>query len=294
MFDLFGKGRIYVPLSSLYESELRTPPALHERRLFAGYLRNLAKILDHSPTGRILFSVAADRGMTAGLDPLLEPSGSFFYALQNHFDLGYQPDILQKSEKGISRALVSVIGALRRGWHHHHGTGPDLQLKPRDFVTQYRVLEADAEALTHLIAWELRGAGLSFLWRHLLSSANGDMTIVFENSVMNNPRCQFDGTALRSVFNQWFADHARISAADHMALEMIDMGLLEPTVARNIGLRSLSSGQIEKTGIAPDGSNYLAGCVFSKAWYRGIEDEFNLTHLRHIETDVNQLLENHK
>ena len=45
------------------------------------------------------FAILSD--VTVGLDPLLEPHASYFYPNQNHFDLGYQPELLQKTEKGI-------------------------------------------------------------------------------------------------------------------------------------------------------------------------------------------------
>lgn len=290
MLGGFSDKRIRVRLFAIADSEPYLAPVEERERVFTGYIRNLVRILEQSPLGRMLARHAMINQVSVGLDPLLEAHASFFYPQQNHFDLGYQPDLLQKSEKGVSRYLISFIGALRRAWHHHGGRGPDVALRPEDFLKLCRFEEADIEAVTHMIAWELRSGGASFLWRHLLSGANGDISVVFERAIESSPKKQFDGEAMKAAFNQWFAERERINSCDHFALEMIDMALIQQTDVNRIGVTPLRQGMIEGIGVMPGGQNYLAGLPFTSGWYDGLEDEFNRTHLRHIKQDINRLL----
>jgi hypothetical protein len=289
MIGASGDRRIRLRLSAIMDREVSFAPVEVSNAAFAGYIRNLAAILDHSPLGRCLLRFAAQRGATIGLDPLLEPHASYFYPAQNHFDLGYQPDLLQKSEKGVSRYLISFTGALRRVWHHHLGHGPDASLKPRDFLRHARGAEADVEAVTHLVAWELRSGGASFLWRNLLSGPNGDIAVIFERAVSEIPPGQFAGAALRAAFDQWYAEPARAAACDHFALEMLDLALVQQTGC--IGQLPLRPARLAGFGLLPGGRNYLEGRLFTGGWYEGPEDEFNRVHLKHIEQDIAQLLE---
>lgn len=284
----FGDGnmapcrRMRIRLFAIADGEPYLAPVEESERAFIGYIRNLVKILEQSPLGRMLVRSAMLHHVSVGLDPLLEPNAAYFYPAQNHFDLGYQPDMLQKTEKGVSRYLVSFIGGLRRAWHHHGGRGPDTALKPEDFLKLCRCEEADIAAITHMVAWELRSAGASFLWRHLLSGPDGDIAIVFERAAEEKPHL-FDGTVLKAAFNQWFAEKERIGACDHYALEVIDMALVQQLP---VGTSGLKKGAVEGIGILPNGHNYLKGCLFTSDWYSGLDDEFNRMHLRHIQQDL--------
>ncbi|MDE1151473.1 MAG: hypothetical protein PW788_02955 [Micavibrio sp.] len=284
---VFGDKRIRVRLAAILDGDTGFAPVERRELAFAGYIRNLVHILEQSPTGRLLMRAAVIADVSVGLDPLLEPNSSFFYPAQNHFDLGYQPDLLQKTEKGVSRYLVSFIGALRRVWHAQAGHAPDVALKPEDFLKLCRCEEADVNAIIHLTAWELRSGGAAFLWRHLLSGADGDISVVFERAMLEDPQAQFDGRALKSAFNQWFAERERTAACDHMALEIIDMALVQRRSL--VGRRGMRRDSIQDIGILPSGQNYLSGCLFTSAWYDGLDDDANRMHLRHIEEDIKRL-----
>jgi hypothetical protein len=289
MLEGLGDRRIRFRLMSLPDRDLAVAPVEQRAAAFAGYIRNLMKIVDHSPLGRALLRFAMINDVSVGLDPLLEPHATYFYPQQNHFDLGYQPELLQKSEKGISRYLVSFVAGLRRAWHHHTGYGPDVSLKPKDFLRQCRCAEADIEAVTHLVGWELRSGGAAFLWRHLLSGVNGDVSVVFERAVVEGLPRQLDSIALKMSFDQWFAEKARANACDHIALEMLDLALIQQQMP--IGIAPLKAERVWGLGLLPDGQSYLSGSLFTGAWYDGPHDDFNRVHLRHIEDDIAQLLE---
>jgi hypothetical protein len=253
---------------------------------FAGYMRNIVMLLQQSPTGAALLRAAINHGASVGLDPLLEPDASFFYPRQNHFDLGYQPGIGQKTEKGMSRYMIPFIGSLRRCWHHHRGMAPDVALKPKDFVEHARIMQADIDAVIHLVAWELRGQGQSFLWRALLAGDNADVAQAFEDCVGDNPQNQFNGIALKAAFNRWFACRERVNACEHLALETLDMAVLQHDDLSQLGHLSLSRATLQQLGALPASVNYLTGCSLTSGWYAGMDDAFNRSHLRHIEADI--------
>lgn len=292
MFEGLRDKRIKLGLAVFGEKAPRLTAVDERTGFFASYVSNMVQVLDQSALARALLSKAQEAGATVGLDVLLEPSSSFFYPGQNHIDLGYQPDLLHKTEKGLSRYLVSFTGALRRAWHHYEGCGPDLSLQPRGFLEEFRVAEADAEAVIHQVAWELRSQGAGFLWRHLLSGQNGDIAIIFEKAALENPENAFKGIALKAAFDQWFAEKERTAGAERLALETIDLFLLQSEQCRGFGRRALRRGDMQRIGYLPSGENYLAGCYFTGTWYRARECETNSAYLLHLEKDIKNIYKN--
>lgn len=297
MYRPAASARISFPLSAAMEiagpdtprEMLRNASSLQ----FFAALRTLTSITEKSPAGRALLRAALLRDVSIGLDPLLEPQASFFYPLQKRLDLGYQPEVLQNSQKGVSQYLASFVGGLRRAWQQGRALAPDTRLQPDDFLRYCRIFEADVAAITHLVGWELRGAGPCFFWRHMLAGPDADIAAAFARTASAHPRHQFDGTALRAAFLQWFQVAERVDGSDHLALEMMDMALLPPHAARGeTGTRSLDPRQLCLLGLLPQGGNYLTGMRFRGAQMRRGCDPFNRTHLRHIQRDLLHLSEN--
>lgn len=286
---LMEGGRIRFSLSLVYEEDVAFPARARLPHVFFESVLSLSSLLNSSPTGRALLRAAVESDVSIGLDTLLEPSSFFFYPHLRHFDLGYQPDPLQKTEKGQTRYLSSFVGGLRRAWHQETGAAATVSLRVEDFLRQFRHTEADIDAVLLLVAWELRGAGYGALWRYLLSGQSADLAAVFEARVTEDPRAQFDGRALKAAFDHWFADRERVNAADHLALEMVDMALLMPGASERLAKEGLSPQTIEKTGLLPKGKNYLAGCTLKSNWYQGLDDGFNRAHLTHILRDLSKL-----
>lgn len=291
-----GIERIIFPLGAVMERE--GLPSLHrnpQMRVFHTTLQDIISVVEQSPTGRALLRAAVLRDVAVGLDPLLDAQTSFYYPLQRRLDLGYLPDALQKSHKGISQYLASFCGGLRRIWQQGRDLTPDTMLKPEDFMRYCRAFEADVSAATHLMAWELRAAGPCFFWRYLLAGADGDVATAFARTAGAHPRHQFDGTALRAAFLQWFQVAERVDASDHMALEMMDMALLSATQGGGaIGRKALDVSLLTFLGAMPQGGNYLTGMRFRGPQMRRAADPFNRTHLRHIQHDLSYLIENQK
>lgn len=291
-----GGERIIFPLGAVMERE--TIPALlrhSHMRVFHTTLQDIVSVVEQSPTGRALLRAAVLRDVAVGLDPLLDAQTSFYYPLQRRLDLGYLPDALQKSHKGISQYLTSFCGGLRRIWQQGRDLAPDTMLKPEDFMRYCRAFEADVAAVTHGVAWELRAAGPCFFWRYLLAGADGDVATAFARTAGAHPRHQFDGTALRAAFLQWFQVSERVDASDHLALEMMDMALLSsPHGGEMIGRKALDMSSLSALGAMPQGGNYLMGMRFRGAQMRRAADPFNRTHLQHIQRDLSYLIENQK
>lgn len=289
MFEGASDRRIKFRLEALSDQEPVSPSINMPQRSFTAFIQGLMLILDASPTGRALLQDSIRKKTSVGLDMLLEPSSSFFYPAQNHFDFGYQPEALQNTEKGVGRYLISFINGLRRAWHVSRGCNADLSLSPEEYLLLSRCEEADIEALLHLIGWELRAAGQASLWRYLLSGPDGDIAVVFERAVMESAQAQFDGQVLHATFDQWFAVHTRADACDRRALEFIDIAILERSAAGRVGTRMLTPPDIRKIGALPHGGNYLSDGIFTGRWYNGLMDERNRAHLRSLEQELAQL-----
>lgn len=291
-----GIERIIFPLAAVMEREMH--PALYrnpQMRVFHATLQDIIAVTEQSPTGRSLLRAAVAGDVAVGLDPLLDAQTSFYYPLQRRLDLGYLPDILQKSHKGLSQYLASFCGGLRRIWQQSRGLAPDTMFKPEDYMRYCRAFEADVTAITHLVAWELRAAGPCFFWRYLLAGVDGDVATAFARTAGAHPRHQFDGTALRAAFLQWFQVSERMDASDHQALEMMDMALISATQQGSmIGRRALEMSSLSALGAMPQGGNYLTGMRFRGPHLRRAADPFNRAHLRHIQHDISYLIENQK
>lgn len=292
-------ARIIFPLSAVAEAEFCEKnmagfaginPAASQ---FSSALCRLVSNIEKSPTGRALLRAALLRDISVGLDPLLEPQTSFYYPLQNRLDLGHQAAPLQMSEKGCSQYLASFTGGLRRVWQQSRGLTPATDLKPEDFLRYCRAFEADIGAVTHAVAWELRAAGPCFFWRHLLADADADIAAAFSRTAVSHPRHQFDGTALRAAFLQWFQIEERVAASDHQALDTMDMALFSgKDGGAKIGQLSLDTRRLQALGALPQGGNYLSGMRFRSLHMKRMADPFNRTHLRHIQHDVAYLFDN--
>lgn len=293
-----GGEKIVFSLSAVQEDNPAAGPMLERRtaaQAFRSVLRDLLSMLSQSPTGRALLRPAVMRGVSVGLDPLLDAQTSFYYPQHKRLDLGYLPLPMHHTHKGLAQYLLSFCGGLRRIWQQSRGYAPDPLLRPEDFLKYSRAFEADVIAVTHLMAWELRAVGPCFFWRHLLAGPDSDVTSVFASAAAAHPRHQFDGTALRAAFLQWFQTAERVDACDHFSLECMDMALLAAWQnGARIGQRSLDFGDMVQLGVMPQGINYLSGLRFrSPAMRRGC-DPFNRTHLLHIQRDLSYLIEKQK
>jgi hypothetical protein len=99
------------------------------------------------------------------------------------------------------------------------------------------------------------------------------------------------GNALKAAFNQWFAERERVNAGDRLALDLLDGALLHDGA---VGTQKAERSRLQHVGLMPGGRNYLEGCLFTSAWYGGLDDEFNRNYLAHLESDIAHLVDKEK
>lgn len=266
--------------------------ALHASCAFTRCMAEIITALDASPLARELLLRAVADGATIGVDPLIPASHGYYYADHAHIDLGQQDDSLHMSEKGLALYMTGFVCGLRRHYQQSRGVAPAMSLRPADYADHARLMAADSVAVLHMIAWELRAQGHTYLWRDLIAGDFADVATVFEDSLCADAHAQFNGAALKAAFNQWFALRERIVDCDAQTLELFDSAIVR-TQGRPeralIASAPLERSRLQEMGQLPDGGNYLAGCLFTSLWYAGFDDEQSCQRLRHIEQEVSQL-----
>lgn len=195
---------------------------------------------------------------------------------------------LERSKYFFNTMLVSLVRALRMAWHEER-SNKDLFV-PEDILMFERVLAADSYAVTALTAWELSQNGHSGLWRHLIGSSEGDIAMVFANT-LEETRFSFSiYKALEKAFIQWYQSEDRVNASDHESLEFIDLEIIQG--GENMSetfFRRLSSMDIERLSCLPDKTAYLnrkGQDILSDPFFAGLDDEVNQAHMKQIVYDM--------
>jgi hypothetical protein len=263
-------------------------PSFHNTRDIFSWI---AALLAQSPTGIALLRHAAERGWSAGSAEL--HTGGFFLDTERRRILvdGFSmaPDALSGSLYFRNAFLMTFIRALRDVWHEQRGSALESGFSPEHILMLERARAADCDVAAVLVCWELRGAGFSDIWRHLLGSAEGDMAMIFTRYLERDPGALFDGSALAYAFRQWYADDARVDGCDHETLETLD-DILSGSDARNpFGGDTPMISDVEALALLPDGVCYLAGLgntVLRDPFFSGMKDPVNQTHLFHLIYDM--------
>ena len=191
-----------------------------------------------------------------------------------------------KYKKNLGEALLVVAEGFRRALKLNQAHMVRFDLEPLEYLRLVRLVEADIDAVTVQIAWELRTAGEPDAWRQLISGEKGDLAVVYSNALKKYPIGQYDGRVLRYVFRQWFADSKRINSADHVGLEMMDMALAHPEYFECGFDQHLTKNDLRLLQKNLPFENYLENInVFGK-WFDGLKDPFNQAHLHHILQDM--------
>ncbi|HTK83873.1 MAG TPA: DUF6782 family putative metallopeptidase [Patescibacteria group bacterium] len=250
-----------------------------------------ASILAESPTaGRLLEEAAANDWIVGTAD--LHSGGFYLDTVQKHILLDHfsmRPAMLGRSVYFRNAFITTLIRALRDVWHEQRGTSVASHYKPEDVLMLERIRAADCDTVTIQVGWELRGAGFTDIWRHILGSEEGDMALTFTRYLERDPGAQFDGAALACTFRQWYSDQARVDACDHQALENLDAILMAAEMRNPFGTDQLPATEVEALSSLPDGSFYLAGLgrtVLADPVFAGLSDPVNQTHLFHLIYDM--------
>jgi len=263
----------------------------------AGLMSWIAAMSCLSPSAGPMLAEAAEEGWVVGISDLSQ--GGY------HIDASRRLLVLD-NEGMNSRAvgasaffrhsmLLSFIRALRDIGHEKRLGAFESIYAPDHSLIIERVRSADCDVAVILAGWELRGAGHTDIWRHILGSAEGDMAMIFSRYLERSPSALFDGSALAYAFRQWFADDTRVNACEHAVLEMMDDILEDSDVHNPFGQKSVTVAEVEAMSILPDGICYLAGIgntIMRDPFFAGLKDIVNQTHFFHIMYDLSVTLVN--
>ena len=272
-------------------SHIMTRTMPHDTDISYSYLSDLLSILEKSPTAVYLinetisynFKVVCAKDIDTSVAGFHDKTSSIIFPAFSATDLKYK--------KNLGAALITVTAGLRRALKLNQGHMNRFDLEPLEYLRLTRLIEADIDAVTVQICWELRTAGEVDPWRQLISGEKGDLAVVYSNALKKYPIGQYDGRVLRYVFRQWFADAKRTNAADHIGLEMIDMAIAHPDYFEYSFDQDLTKNDLRLLQKNLPFENYLENInVFGK-WFDGLKDPFNQAHLHHLLKDI-QIFDN--
>lgn len=194
-----------------------------------------------------------------------------------------------RTQSSQMQFLFQLLKGLRLIWQDNLEFKKAEHLNPEDTLCYSRVIEADGDLCAILVAYQLRETGDHDLWRYVLSS---DLSVI---AVTLCECLDFDASmdgvleALGFVFQDWFADDARLSRIDHESLSDLDNRM-----GRNEASTSLEFEDVLQISMMPEGFSYLeysAADILTDAYYSRIPDQTNRAHLQQIltESQVNMI-----
>ena len=260
-------------------------------------------MLSESPAGNALLDQAKKSGWQFTLSDL----GTSGYHLNTEDKIveldhyGLDAAALGRSGYFRNSFLCVLAKALRDIWQEEHWGDFEQRYKPQAVLLLERARAADCDSLSVMIGWELRSAGYSDVWRHILGSDDGDMAQVLLNILERYPTALYNGSALAHVFRQWYADTGRVDALDHTTLEQMDETIYhgvvddidtqEMTVQEGEDIEKKANPDpkiFEAIATLPDGSTYLKDLgetVAKDPFFAGLNDAINQAHLFQIVYD---------
>lgn len=195
---------------------------------------------------------------------------------------------LSRSEYFRNLLLVSLTRALRDVWQETRYGGFEDRYGPESILMLERVRAADCDIMTVLVAWELRQADLSDLWRHTLGSDEGDLAMTFSSTLERNTVSPSIHDAMHAAFRQWFASSERINICDHETLEYLD-NFIAQEGSESFGGNHMKARALEIISCLPNKTAYLKGygdeLIFDPL-YSGMNDPINQSHFMHIMHDM--------
>lgn len=248
----------------------------------------------HSPTGLALIRRAVKHGWFIGLSDL--GSGGFHLdipekaLLLDHY--GYEARSMVSCMQARNDFLLTLIRGLRDIWQEERFGAIEREYRPEAVLMLERVRAADGDTVAVSISYELRTTGLPELWRHVLSSEDGDMAMALTHVAEQNSKALLDGSALATVFRQWFFNTARVNGTDHDTLEALDMVVewaREERANRPFGQKVLNADIVEKFSCMPNGRGYLSSMghqVCINPDFATLNDPINEAHLFQIIHDM--------
>lgn len=257
----------------------------------ADFLLWLVQLTKQSDTAVDMLKEAAKDGWMLELDDL----GSHDF----HLDVpektivlnthGLDVSALNRTHYFRNLVIIAFARALRDVWQEKRHGGFEDNFGPESILMLERVRAADCDTMAVLIAWELRSAGFTDIWRHTVGSEEGDMAMAFYKK---QKRLTADESGLHETlahtFKQWFTSEDRISVCDHETLEYLDNFIAYEGV-ESFGSTYLTATHLEILSCLPDKTAYLRGFgkeLIADPAYSGLNDEINQAHFMHLMHDM--------
>lgn len=248
-------------------------------------------VLSMSPAAKAMLKEASEKGWMIALEDL----GGSAYCIDVEQKLillehnALVPTALGRSSYFRNAMLVTLSKALRDVWQEKRHGGFDEQYRAEHLLLLERIRAADCDVISVMIGWELRVAGYTEYWRHLIGSENGDMAMCLSAQTERDPAIRPSGRALATCFRQWFRSHERVTLCDHATLNYMDDILAQGQIQNPFGKKKPAKMNIEILSCLPDKTAYLQGLgseILTDPLYSGVDDTINQTHFFHILYDL--------
>ena len=182
----------------------------------------------------------------------------------------------------VDQAVLHFSRALRMVEHHQSGIlVHPLMFDPEQAVLINRVMDADMAVTVTRVAWDLKLAGNSDAWIHLISGAAYDLASAFAREAGADFRSLSNGHAQRATFEQWFLS-SRCKSADRHLIQTMLADHHGYVFASEQFTNNLTKDVLARLGDSHLGENYLISIldqVLTDPLYNEIRDRSNANFL---------------
>ena len=197
-----------------------------------------------SDESKALLQIAQEKRATICLDDIIWDERGFF-----DFDLNF---IVLKNSLTFPEKVLILVHELRHLDQYSRGFCPSTQFDIREHVRLTYALEADAQAITTLSAWNMKENGYTAPWTALKGFVNyNDILDSFSISFLESQNLS---TATNAAFAQWYHSSWRMESyyvsACTSYLDDLDRSKMIQSYEK------LPDSFFESLCSLPDGSNY--------------------------------------
>lgn len=212
-------------------------------------IEQVIKTLERSKNGKALIAFARKKNIKIMVDAT--PNVYGFYSPTER-KVGLNP----AGEEG--QLVATLAHELRHAWQDDKGYLDRLKRSPEDIIWMTRMVEADAEANSIQICWELKEAGYPQALAAHKKTGYADESMAFERAVAQNPAAAKNGEAMREAFDQWFSRPWRRDAYDKGTTEWLEfvMSIYRRSVKGDF--QKIQMARLNRLGETPSGDrNYI-------------------------------------
>ena len=170
--------------------------ATKEQRYLVDIYREVLPVLDRFPMLRDTLEAKSPR---LCLSDQMDNAHAYLDVDSNQIVIG----------QSLSTALQIgfLFHELRHLWQYSQGTCPSDDLAMKDYARATFAIEADASAISLLVAWDMKEHGQDAVWNALSSWSNqSDIATSFEETILESGDA---GLATTTAFYQWYAKSER-------------------------------------------------------------------------------------